>query len=70
MSDTMRPMLNDTRYEAMLAKKATVQPDVVVTFAGKHCESGDVFVRDGRSRQIVEREAREDVLRLQRPIHQ
>ncbi len=70
MSDNMRPMLCDSRYEAMLANKATVQPDVVVTVAGKHCESGDVLVRDGRARQIVARETWEDVLRLQRPLHQ
>jgi diaminopimelate decarboxylase len=38
MSDNMRPMLYDSRYEAMLANKATVEPEVVVTVAGKHCE--------------------------------
>ena len=48
MSDNMRPMLYDSRYEAMLANKATVEPEVVVTVAGKHCESGDVLVRDVR----------------------
>ena len=46
MSDNMRPMLYDSRYEAMLANKATVEPSVVVTVAGKHCESGDILVRD------------------------
>jgi len=46
MSDNIRPMLYDSRYEAMLANKATVEPSVVVTVAGKHCESGDVLVRD------------------------
>jgi len=70
MSDNGRPMLCDSRYEAMLANKATVQPDVVVTVTGRHCESGDVFVRDGRSRQSVARDTWEDVLRLQRPLHQ
>jgi diaminopimelate decarboxylase len=46
MSDNLRPMLYDSRYEAMLANKATVAPSHVVTVAGKHCESGDVLVRD------------------------
>ena len=46
MSDNMRPMLYDSRYEAMIATKADVPATVPVTVAGKHCESGDVLVRD------------------------
>ena len=46
MSDNLRPMLYDSRYEAMLANKATAAETEVVTVAGKHCESGDVLVRD------------------------
>ncbi len=46
MSDNLRPMLYDSRYEAMIAGKAEVEPSMVVTVAGKHCESGDVLVRD------------------------
>jgi len=46
MSDNMRPMLYDSHYEAMLATKADVPATVPVTVAGKHCESGDVLVRD------------------------
>ena len=46
MSDNLRPMLYDSRYEAMLAGKAEVPATEVVTIAGKHCESGDVLVRD------------------------
>jgi diaminopimelate decarboxylase len=46
MSDNLRPMLYDSRYEAMLANKAETPPTEVVTVAGKHCESGDVLVRD------------------------
>jgi len=111
MSDNIRPMLYDSRYEAMLANKATVAPSMVVTVAGKHCESGDVLVRDvriappeagdvlvtpgtgaygyamannyngqprpavvlvrdGGAHEIIARETWEDVLRLQRPLHQ
>ena len=46
MSDNLRPMLYGQRYEAMLASKADVPATVEVTVAGKHCESGDVLVRD------------------------
>ncbi|MCX6364868.1 MAG: diaminopimelate decarboxylase [Actinobacteria bacterium] len=46
MSDNLRPMLYDSKYEAMLASKAEVPATDVVTIAGKHCESGDVLVRD------------------------
>lgn len=46
MSDNLRPMLYDSKYEAMLASKAEVPATDVVTVAGKHCESGDVLVRD------------------------
>jgi len=46
MSDNLRPMLYDSKYEAMLANKAEVPATDVVTVAGKHCESGDVLVRD------------------------
>ncbi len=46
MSDNLRPMLYDSKYEAMLANKAETPATDVVTIAGKHCESGDVLVRD------------------------
>jgi diaminopimelate decarboxylase len=46
MSDNMRPMLYDSKYEAMLAGKAETPASVVVTVAGKHCEMSDVLVRD------------------------
>ncbi len=48
MSDNLRPMLYDSRYEAILANKVEVPATEVVTIAGKHCESGDVLVRDVR----------------------
>ena len=46
MSDNLRPMLYDSKYEAMIANKAEEAATDVVTVAGKHCESGDVLVRD------------------------
>jgi diaminopimelate decarboxylase len=46
MSDNLRPMLYDSKYEALLANKVEQPATDVVTIAGKHCESGDVLVRD------------------------
>ncbi len=46
MSDNIRPMLYDARYEVMLANKADATADTTVTVAGKHCESGDILIRD------------------------
>jgi len=46
MSDNIRPMLYDAKYEGMLANKATITPDTTVTVAGKHCESGDILIKD------------------------
>ena len=46
MSDNLRPMLYGSRYEALIADRAGVTPDTLATIAGKHCESGDVLIRD------------------------
>jgi len=46
MSDNLRPMLYGSRYEAVIADRAGVTPDTLATVAGKHCESGDVLIRD------------------------
>ena len=46
MSDNLRPMLYGSVYEALVADRATDQPETLVTIAGMHCESGDVIVRD------------------------
>ena len=46
MSDNLRPMLYGARYEAVIADRAAETPDALVTVAGKHCESGDVLIRD------------------------
>jgi diaminopimelate decarboxylase len=46
MSDNIRPMMYDAHYEAMLANKADEPAATKVTVAGKHCESGDVLIRD------------------------
>ena len=46
MSDNLRPMLYGSRYEAVIADRAAAPADTLVTVAGKHCESGDILVRD------------------------
>jgi len=46
MSDNLRPMLYGSRYEALLADRAGTDGETLVTVAGKHCESGDLLIRD------------------------
>ncbi len=47
MSDNLRPMLYGSIYEALLADRAAVAgTGERCHVAGKHCESGDVIVRD------------------------
>jgi diaminopimelate decarboxylase len=46
MSDNLRTALYDARYTALLASRGSSAADRVVTLAGKHCESGDIVVRD------------------------
>jgi diaminopimelate decarboxylase len=44
MSDNLRPMLYGARYEAEVADRFGGSTPCVL--AGKHCESGDVIVRE------------------------
>lgn len=46
MSDNLRPMLYDAKYEALIANKADKRNRHRVTIAGKHCEAGDVLIKD------------------------
>ncbi len=46
MSDNLRPVTYGARYEAFLPARAGATRPKVVTVAGKHCEQGDVLVRD------------------------
>jgi len=46
MSDNIRTALYDAHYTARLASRGSQAPAHVVTLVGKHCESGDVVVRD------------------------
>ena len=48
MSDNLRPMMYGARYDAIIADRPLAAGDTVCHVAGKHCESGDVIVRDAR----------------------
>jgi diaminopimelate decarboxylase len=46
MSDNLRPMLYGARYDAAIADRPDAAATHVATVAGKHCESGDILIRD------------------------
>jgi diaminopimelate decarboxylase len=46
MSDNPRPVLYGSGYEAFLPRATTAARSKPVTIVGKHCESGDVIVRE------------------------
>jgi diaminopimelate decarboxylase len=46
MSDNPRPATYGARYEALLPARIGHERPLVATVAGKHCEQGDVLVRD------------------------
>ncbi|KEF41115.1 MAG: diaminopimelate decarboxylase [Cyanobium sp. CACIAM 14] len=48
MSDNPRPITYQSLYTAVLADRPLAEATETVTVAGKHCESGDVLLRDVR----------------------
>lgn len=48
MSDNPRPVLYGSGYEAFLPRAAAADRPRSVTVVGKHCESGDLLVRDAQ----------------------
>jgi len=46
MSDNPRPITYQSVYRAVVANKMTAPVNQTVTIAGKHCESGDVLIKD------------------------
>jgi diaminopimelate decarboxylase len=48
MSDNLRPMLYGSKYEALIADRPLVGGGEPCRIAGKHCESGDVIVREAQ----------------------
>jgi len=46
MSDNIRTALYDAQYTCVLASRVSEVPPVLCRLVGKHCESGDIVVRD------------------------
>ncbi|REE02659.1 diaminopimelate decarboxylase [Citricoccus muralis] len=46
MSDNARPVLYEADYSVALASRASGAPAVLSRVVGKHCESGDIVVKD------------------------
>ena len=46
MSDNIRPSLYDAEYTARIANRVSASPNRSTRVVGKHCESGDIIIRD------------------------
>lgn len=47
MSDNPRPVLYGSGYETFLPRSVSAERDLPIRLVGKHCESGDMIVREG-----------------------
>ncbi|MEL4896846.1 diaminopimelate decarboxylase [Crocosphaera sp. Alani8] len=48
MSDNPRPITYQSAYSVVLGNKMSAQINQTVTIAGKHCESGDILIKDAQ----------------------
>jgi diaminopimelate decarboxylase len=48
MSDNPRPITYQSQYRAIIANKMSAPMSETVTIAGKHCESGDILIKDAQ----------------------
>jgi len=48
MSDNPRPVLYGSGYEVFLVRSTSAERDTEIRLVGKHCESGDVIVWEGK----------------------
>lgn len=46
LPDNPRPALYSAKYEGVIANKCNINPDRLVTIAGKCCETGDILIWD------------------------
>ncbi|MCK9217735.1 MAG: diaminopimelate decarboxylase [Firmicutes bacterium] len=46
LPDNPRPALYEAKYEAVIANKYNEKPEMIVTIAGKCCETGDILIHD------------------------
>ncbi|MBP5975131.1 diaminopimelate decarboxylase [Brasilonema sp. CT11] len=52
MSDNPRPITYQSVYRAVVANRMSAPLTETVTIAGKHCESGDILIKDARVPKI------------------
>jgi diaminopimelate decarboxylase len=53
MGDNIRPALYDAQYEVVVAGRVEEEPTMLVTIAGKYCESGDILVRNANLPSLI-----------------
>ena len=53
MSDNPRPITYQSVYRAVVANRMSAQATEKVTIAGKHCESGDIVIKDAQLPETV-----------------
>ncbi len=46
MSDNPRPITYQSQYLAVVANRMSAEHNQVIAIAGKHCESGDILIKD------------------------
>ena len=54
MSDNIRTALYGSKYEAMVANKGYFPRITTATICGKHCESGDILIKDAKIQPVEE----------------
>jgi len=54
MSDNIRPALYDAEYTAVVANRISSSPKISARVVGKHCETGDIVIRDIQLAQDIE----------------
>lgn len=53
MSDNLRPALYESEYELFLPRAADAERNREVTLVGKHCETGDILIRNGNINEDI-----------------
>jgi diaminopimelate decarboxylase len=53
MSDNPRPITYQSLYRALVANRMSAPLDQRITLAGKHCESGDILIKDAPLPSLV-----------------
>jgi diaminopimelate decarboxylase len=46
MSDNIRPSLYGAKYTTILANRTSTAPKISSRLVGKHCETGDILIRE------------------------